>query len=375
MRQPCGRLWYVRTAPESVCHRRTPRGSGLCRMLGRGCGCAMCADGDHVWVHVPLTVSRAGELTADLTPVASAAASAGAADRAIIVHARAPPQAQHLSYLRLASATYTALALARHPQAEVVVAHPACRDALCGDPGDAAGWKRCERVDDSGGRHAVAGSGGCCACQRDDGDPSGFLKPTGGADTVAVDRLLSHAAVGSAGYDFGDGSGADFFGRYSVVAVGGTFDRLHAGHRLLLTAAAWAAARKLWIGVTDVALLGRKAHAGLIAPVEERARSAARFARRVRPDLESVAVAVLVDAAGPSGTDASVDAIVVSRETRSSADKINAARVLAGLREMVVITVDVLSGGAAKLSSSALREADAAARNAQATCRGAGRQA
>ena len=37
---------------------------------------------------------------------------------------------------------------------------------------------------------------------------------------------------------------------YPVVALGGTFDHLHAGHKILLSMGAWIAKEKLIIGVT-----------------------------------------------------------------------------------------------------------------------------
>ena len=39
---------------------------------------------------------------------------------------------------------------------------------------------------------------------------------------------------------------------YPVVAVGGTFDHLHAGHKILLSMAAWITEKKLIIGVTGM---------------------------------------------------------------------------------------------------------------------------
>lgn len=38
--------------------------------------------------------------------------------------------------------------------------------------------------------------------------------------------------------------------RYNVAAIGGTFDHLHAGHKVLLSMAAWIAEEKLIVGVT-----------------------------------------------------------------------------------------------------------------------------
>jgi pantetheine-phosphate adenylyltransferase len=37
---------------------------------------------------------------------------------------------------------------------------------------------------------------------------------------------------------------------YPVVIIGGTFDHLHAGHKILLSMAAWIADEKLIVGVT-----------------------------------------------------------------------------------------------------------------------------
>jgi pantetheine-phosphate adenylyltransferase len=37
---------------------------------------------------------------------------------------------------------------------------------------------------------------------------------------------------------------------FPVVALGGTFDHLHAGHKILLSMAAWITAEKIIVGVT-----------------------------------------------------------------------------------------------------------------------------
>ena len=72
---------------------------------------------------------------------------------------------------------------------------------------------------------------------------------------------------------------------YTRVAVGGTFDRLHAGHRLLLAASALLARDSLFVGVTGDALLAGKAHKERLQPSATREAAAASFAVAVRPAL------------------------------------------------------------------------------------------
>lgn len=43
--------------------------------------------------------------------------------------------------------------------------------------------------------------------------------------------------------------------KYNSVVLGGTFDRLHIGHKILLSEAALRARRRLVVGVTDVNMI------------------------------------------------------------------------------------------------------------------------
>ena len=56
--------------------------------------------------------------------------------------------------------------------------------------------------------------------------------------------------------------GGDSALEYSDVAVGGTFDSLHAGHRLLLAVAALVASETVWLGIASDALLAKKVDQG-----------------------------------------------------------------------------------------------------------------
>ncbi|CAN8066752.1 unnamed protein product [Agarophyton chilense] len=192
---------------------------------------------------------------------------------------------------------------------------------------------------------------------------------------LRIDEITSHAAkdlayrepmasqewlpMGSQDYKFGDHSNDDFYNKYKTVAVGGTFDRLHAGHRLLLTAAVWAAKATLRVGVTSDAMLQKKEHRDLIESLEMRSERAVAYSKRVKPSIPNVFVTHLTDSSGPTSYEPAITALVVSKETAPGALKINDTRKEVGLNPMTFIIVDVLDTKGVKLSSSALREAEA----------------
>ena len=60
---------------------------------------------------------------------------------------------------------------------------------------------------------------------------------------------------------------------YPVVALGGTFDHLHAGHKILLSMGAWIASEKLIVGITGAPFLSSSPCTpfSTLVPVAERA--------------------------------------------------------------------------------------------------------
>lgn len=235
-----------------------------------------------------------------------------------VVHGVLPSEDQDLSYLRLATHIYSKIVVYGRPRFNVVLhrrSDAAVREFVL--------------------RQSTASRGN-----------DAFLH-TGHAQNAVL--------VGSEGYAFGDGT-ADFYDKYAVVAVGGTFDRLHAGHRLLLTAAAWACRDVLRIGITGDVLLQNKKYKHLIQSLEDRGAAAKDFALQVKPQLPQVAVSELKNASGICVSDPSVEAIVVSTETVAGARKINELRKGVGFKPMAIVEVDVLDTQGCKLSSTALRE-------------------
>ena len=74
---------------------------------------------------------------------------------------------------------------------------------------------------------------------------------------------------------------------YGAVVVAGTFDRLHAGHRLLLASAALSCASNgaLYLGITGDKLTANKRRRELLQPYAQREAAALAFVRGMRPAL------------------------------------------------------------------------------------------
>ena len=172
------------------------------------------------------------------------------------------------------------------------------------------------------------------------------------------------------------------------VAVGGTFDHLHLGHKRLLTALALALEplddtnqdreRLLTIGVTGDALLVNKKFAECLESWEERFKSTAAFLAGIMdfsgngsPRVERTRTAdgkgqVVVmqfqpnliykfveffDVCGPTVTDENISALVVSKETSAGGAFVNEERAKKGWSRLSIFEVDVLVSGEAKASA------------------------
>jgi pantetheine-phosphate adenylyltransferase len=155
-------------------------------------------------------------------------------------------------------------------------------------------------------------------------------------------------------------------GEFGTVVLGGTFDRLHGGHKLLLTESGLLARERLVIGVTQGALLEKKARRELIEPIAFRIEAIRAFLAFTFPHL-SLHIEAIDEPCGPSITIEDIDAIVVSPETEKGADYVNAKRKERGMRTLKVHTISYVSASPGaddfKLSSSWLREHHKRCRN------------
>jgi len=174
------------------------------------------------------------------------------------------------------------------------------------------------------------------------------LNPIVGVSNAAA--MSEYAAGGKIYYFDADGENTPKFKR---VALGGTFDRLHNGHKKLLTLAAGSTTDALVVGITGDVMLAKKKNAAAIFPFAERAAGVKRFLDCVKPALKFEPVE-LVDPFGPTISDKNIEAIVVSSETLPGAVKINELRADKGMKPLSVLVSR--RGESATLSSTFIRQ-------------------
>ena len=170
---------------------------------------------------------------------------------------------------------------------------------------------------------------------------------------------------------------------HTSVAVGGTFDHLHIGHKLLLTATALVLSpdqtdRLITIGITGDELLSNKKFAAQVESWDERQRRtadlfesilafpaantmmASRMIQKIsRPGSNGHLVRVtflsiasgstttinytrISDPYGPTITDEKISALVISQETRAGGKAVNDRRAEKGWAPLEVFEVDIL---------------------------------
>jgi len=127
---------------------------------------------------------------------------------------------------------------------------------------------------------------------------------------------------------------------YGLVAMGGTFDTLHNGHKELLRKA-FAVGRKVMIGITseDFAKTLHKPHK--VDPYSKRIRELERLLKRWRV-MSRAKIVPLDDRYGPTATSSTIKALVVSRRTIRTAYEINLRRKANGLRPLEIVPIDLL---------------------------------
>jgi pantetheine-phosphate adenylyltransferase len=127
--------------------------------------------------------------------------------------------------------------------------------------------------------------------------------------------------------------------KFPVVATGGTFDEIHAGHIALLSRA-FQAGRKVIIGVSSDEFAkkrGKRLHHGFDQRVEN-------LKKMIKKEFgnASYEIARLDGDFGPAVTTGDVGALVASSETRTKGRLLNEMRAKRGLKPVEVIAVELV---------------------------------
>ena len=112
---------------------------------------------------------------------------------------------------------------------------------------------------------------------------------------------------------------------YDDVVLGGTFDNIHNGHRLLLTQSTLLARRRILVGMSSGPLLTSKVLPELIKPIDVRVSEVEAYLSDVKPWIKHEVVPI-TDVYGPTAWDEDLECLVVSPETVRGGEKINQER-------------------------------------------------
>ncbi|ORZ20108.1 Nucleotidylyl transferase [Lobosporangium transversale] len=131
-------------------------------------------------------------------------------------------------------------------------------------------------------------------------------------------------------------------GEYQDVALGGTFDHLHAGHKILLSMTAWITNHRVVCGVTDDSMLKTKKFKEFMEPLDDRIKAVERFLHTFKRKLV-LEVVPIHDIYGPTITDNKLQALMVSKETLKGGAAVNEERSKRNLSPLNIEVINVIS--------------------------------
>jgi pantetheine-phosphate adenylyltransferase len=145
--------------------------------------------------------------------------------------------------------------------------------------------------------------------------------------------------------------------KYQKAAVGGTFDELHRGHKVLLNKA-FEVGEKVVIGLTSDEFVAKMGKPHITASYAERFRSLEDYLERCGL-AKRAEIVPLNDPYGLTISGKGIEAIVVSQETLQTAQKINTIRSKAGLPPLEIVAVKMVPAeNCAPISTTRIRKGE-----------------
>lgn len=128
--------------------------------------------------------------------------------------------------------------------------------------------------------------------------------------------------------------------KFKKVAVGGTFDELHKGHKALLSTA-FELGENVVIGLSSDELVSKMKKPHVTASYIERQQGLKKWVSQ-QGWTTRVEIVPLYDAFGSSIKDPEIEALIVSQETTANAEKINERRCNAGLEPLQIFAITMV---------------------------------
>ncbi len=145
--------------------------------------------------------------------------------------------------------------------------------------------------------------------------------------------------------------------QFKKVAVGGTFDELHRGHKALLLKA-FEIGDKVIIGLSSDDFVSKMGKPHITASYHERKKELRAFLDELEEDGK-VEIVALNDPFGLTISGKGLEALVVSQETEKTAQKINERRKSAGLTPLQIVVVTMVpSDNCVPISTTRIRHGE-----------------
>ena len=128
--------------------------------------------------------------------------------------------------------------------------------------------------------------------------------------------------------------------KFRKVAVGGTFDEFHKGHKVLLIKA-FEVGEHVLIGLCTEEFVKKMGKPHITAPYQERLRELLAFLKKLGLS-DKAEIIPLNDPYGNTLTDRCIEALVVSEETEKIAIKINQKRSEVLLPPLTIVTISMV---------------------------------
>jgi len=145
--------------------------------------------------------------------------------------------------------------------------------------------------------------------------------------------------------------------QFDKVAVGGTFDELHRGHKTLLIKA-FEIGKHVVVGLSSEGLVSKLSKPHVTATYEERKESLREWLAESNL-AKRAEIVPLFDAFGTSVKDREIEALVVSEETCPVAEKINEHRKNAGLPPLTIVAISMVpSENCSPISTTRIRRGE-----------------